>query len=245
MTDASSGAEAQGLLRRLLAALAGSAGVRIVGIGLTFLVGVQLARTLGPEGYGIYGSVMAIIAIAAVPAQAGLPQLFTREVATPRPVAALGPLKTFLLAAAGWVSAVAVLEMVLLGGYAWWWGPSLGGAGEALHWGLPLVPLLALTALTLGVVRGLDYVVWAQAYDVLIRPVLFAGSLLLLGAGLEVRWALGLHGVAAGLTCILCAVHLFRILPAPLRRAPISSLDLGFAKGAGAFAGTLFGSLLR
>ena len=48
----------QGLSPTLLRALLGSAGIRTVGMGLSFLVGVQLARALGVEGYGIYGLAM-------------------------------------------------------------------------------------------------------------------------------------------------------------------------------------------
>lgn len=228
----------QGLLQRLLGALAGSAGVRFVGIGLTFLVGVQLARALGPEGYGIYGSVMAIIAITAVPAQIGLPPLLTREVATPRDTAGLGALKTFLLVAAAGVAAVATLEVVVLGGLTVWSSELFGGAGDSLWWGLPLVPFLALTALALGAIRGLNYVVWAQVYDALIRPMLFAGSLLVLGARLDVHWALALHGAAAAVTLMLAFGHLLRILPERLRRAPFAPFDGRLARGAGAFAGT-------
>src|SRR3954451_21338917 len=67
------------LARRLAEATLGSACVRMAGMLVTLLVGVQLARRIGPEGYGIYGTVMAIVALLVVPAQLGLPQLLTRE----------------------------------------------------------------------------------------------------------------------------------------------------------------------
>src|SRR5690606_41939833 len=66
----------------LVKAVTGSAGLRIAGMGFGFLVGVQLARGLGAEGYGTYGVAMSIIALLTVPTEFGLPQLLTREVAS-------------------------------------------------------------------------------------------------------------------------------------------------------------------
>jgi hypothetical protein len=43
----------ESLGRKLIDATVGSAGVRLAGIAVTFLIGVQLARYLGPAGYGI------------------------------------------------------------------------------------------------------------------------------------------------------------------------------------------------
>ena len=71
----------QSLARQLAETTIASAAVRIIGIGVTFLVGVQLSRYLGPAGYGVYGTVMAIAALLIVPAQLGLTQLATREIA--------------------------------------------------------------------------------------------------------------------------------------------------------------------
>lgn len=65
----------------LIKAVTGSGFIRVVGMGFGFLVGIQLARGLGPSGYGIYGLVMAFISILAVPVEFGIPSLLTREVA--------------------------------------------------------------------------------------------------------------------------------------------------------------------
>ena len=67
--------------RRLSVATASGGAIWALGTLATFGVGLILARSLGPEGYGIYGTVIAIVAILAVPGQLGLPILATREVA--------------------------------------------------------------------------------------------------------------------------------------------------------------------
>ena len=61
--------------------MAGSFAVQLAGMALTFLVGVQLARGLGVDRYGQYGIAMAVISLAGIPAEFGLPRLVTREVA--------------------------------------------------------------------------------------------------------------------------------------------------------------------
>ena len=47
--------------RRLSSLIIGTAAVRIAGLFLSFFVGIQLARYLGIEEYGIYSTVMAFL----------------------------------------------------------------------------------------------------------------------------------------------------------------------------------------
>ena len=71
-----------GLRAFLVRAVAGASAVHLVGMLFAFLVGVQLARGLGVEGYGQYGIAMAAIALASIPGEFGLSRLVTREVAS-------------------------------------------------------------------------------------------------------------------------------------------------------------------
>ena len=59
----------------------GSAGVQAMGRVLALVLGVILARSLGPEGFGIYAYAFAIMGILMVAAEAGVPTLLMREVA--------------------------------------------------------------------------------------------------------------------------------------------------------------------
>ena len=52
--------------RGFLRSTIGSVFVRAVGTVATFLIGIQLARYLGPEGYGLYGLVISVVAVLAV-----------------------------------------------------------------------------------------------------------------------------------------------------------------------------------
>jgi len=53
--------------------------IKVFGLGFSLLTAVVLARVLGPEQYGIYSYVLAIVSILAIPAMFGLPSLIVRE----------------------------------------------------------------------------------------------------------------------------------------------------------------------
>lgn len=59
----------------------GLGGQKIFSLSAAMLISILLARTLGPEEYGLYVFVSAFIPLAALPITGGLPQLLTREVA--------------------------------------------------------------------------------------------------------------------------------------------------------------------
>ena len=59
----------------------GLGGQKIFSLIAAMLISILLARTLGPEEYGLYVFVSAFIPLAALPITGGLPQLLTREVA--------------------------------------------------------------------------------------------------------------------------------------------------------------------
>lgn len=58
-----------------------SIAIKVFGLGFSLLTAVVLARVLGPEQYGIYSYVLAIVSILAIPAMFGLPSLIVRETA--------------------------------------------------------------------------------------------------------------------------------------------------------------------
>src|SRR5690606_17389976 len=86
----------RGVAETLIRALVGSSGLRLLGVGFSFLVGIQLARGLGVEGYGIYGLAMSIIAVLTIPTEFGLPQLLTREVAAAQSRGDFGRIRTII-----------------------------------------------------------------------------------------------------------------------------------------------------
>ena len=206
----------QGLGPLLIKAVGGSAGLRIVGMGFTFLVGLQLARGLGAEGYGIYGLAMSVVSIVGIPTQFGLPQLVTREVAASQAHADYGR----LLSVQHWATRIVlIMSFICIAAVATWMilsGKDLGSElSQSTLVGLTLVPLIALGSLKGAALRGMQHIVRGQVSDVLIRPVVF--SLLLFALPflipLDATSAMAAGAASAGTALIVVWVLLQAQLP--------------------------------
>ena len=166
------------LAHRLVGATIGSAGIWAAGTLATLAIGVLLARPLGPEGYGVYGTALAIVSLLGVPATFGLPLLATRELAAAQArgdVAALAGHRRWFPRLV-LVSAI-VTAAALLGGLAVLGHLIAPHVRMTLACAALLVPGLALCALGSAMLRGLGEVVAGQALDVLARPLLFLAGL--------------------------------------------------------------------
>jgi O-antigen/teichoic acid export membrane protein len=213
----------QSLGRKLIEATVGSAGVQVLGMALTFFVGVQLARGLGPTGYGKYGTVMAVVTLLLVPAQMALPLLATRDVSVFASQRAHGEIKGVLV----WFTLYILISSALinalgLAGYRLWFGVSSPDWTRLYFWGFATLPVLALGNLGAGVLRGLQRVSVSQSYDALVRPALFA-MLLFIGiksAGeFDAERAMEMQALAAALSLGLCAINIWFVLSPQTRRA--------------------------
>ena len=170
-----------GLGPTLVRSMAGSSAVQVAGMAVTFLVGIQLARGLGVEGYGIYGIAMAVISLASIPGEFGLPKLVTREVAS---ASARQDLPT-LFGVLRWsdracylISAV-VAGATALGAFLFVGGTESPLAG-AILWGAPIIPLLALAKIRGAALQGLHFIVRGQVAVGFARPLMLSVSLFLL-----------------------------------------------------------------
>lgn len=171
----------QALGPMLVRAVVGSAGVRLVSMALSLLVGLQLARGLGLEGYGIYGLAMSIIAVLALPAEFGMPQLLVREVAAAHVSANYARIRGVVSWAsrAAWSVSAAILAAISV-----WLLLFDRGLDAALT--LPLlvgavsIPAVVLVRQRGAILQGLHHVVGGQLPDGVVRPAVF--SLLLLVA---------------------------------------------------------------
>lgn len=217
----------KGLGQQVLRAIAGSAGLRIVGIGFGFLVGVQLARGMGAEGYGVYGLAMSFIAIITVPVEFGLPQLVTREVAVAhvdRDWNRLGGVLRWARRASNYI-ALAMLVIVLFAVF----GLGLSLSSElvvTLLVGLALVPIVAQGNISGAALRGLHKIVIGQLPQVVLRPMLFSGFLFVISIfsiSLSPTIAMVAGAIAAALALLTAALLLRREIQPYVQRVPIIS----------------------
>ena len=212
----------ESLARKLIVAMLGSAGARLLGVFLSFLVGLQLARYMGPTEYGRYGTVMALVTMLLVPAQLGLPQLATREISVfvTRGASneAKGTLVWFTAVVFG-ASAIIALASALI--YMAWATEPSDSVAHTYYWGLASIPLFALSNLGVGMLRGYHRVVVAQLFDVLFRPAIFALLLFVIGVisvRLDAASAMAMQTIAAVMTLGLCFWSLFRLTPRQIKR---------------------------
>lgn len=218
----------------LIRSLAGSGAVQLAGMAVTLLVGIQLARGLGVEGYGFYGIAMAVISLVGVPGEFGFPKLLMREVAAASAsddrVRLFGVLqwadRTGMLVGCGSALTVSLFALAVSGLHS--------EAVTAILWGAPIVPLVALARNRGAALQGLHHVVLGQIPFLLIRPLAFAVLLfalffLLPGAGAP--QAMALNALTAACALLLGHVWLKRRLPAE-PATPAVAAGGGWLKGA-------------
>lgn len=206
------------LRRTLITATFSSGWVWLAGAAATFLVGVIMARGLGPANYGIYGTAVAIATLLGVPAQMGLPPLATRDFAAAEGRGDAAGQWQMLRWFVALVLASGLIATALMAGLA----ALLAGReiapsqATALELGALLVPGAALAALASAMLRGTGAVVMGQAIDALVRPTLFAAALgvaLVVSTGLIVESALLAQIVATALAALIGLALVVRRLP--------------------------------
>jgi len=200
-----------------------SLGLKISYAGLMFLISVILARILGPREYGIYAYAFAVVQLLVLVAQAGLPTLVMRE--TARGIAR----EEFALVKGLWRWATGVVlgvssGIILIGSIvlqatakdATW-----GVKEWTLFWGLFLVPVVALSNVWAGALRGLQKIVSGLLVESYLRIAFFFAWLficLVVGRWFAASDAMMFHVGAGGFALVLGGWYLWRKMPEVLRK---------------------------
>lgn len=179
-------------------------GLRSLAVALAFGLSALLARVLGPEGLGVYATVIAAVAVIGVPAQLGIPTLILRETARARAtnewnaIPALwrwGRRTTVLTSLVLCIAALAASQALV----------SHMPASTTLAYGLGLllIPLAAMTLLNGSVVQGLGRPALGQAPETTVRPAVTAVVVgaLALAAGGSLSPIMAVASTVAGAVC--------------------------------------------
>lgn len=222
-----------GLKIQLVRGALGVGVLKLLWLPLTLTASILLARGLGPEGYGHYAFVMAVISLLALPVGPGLGELVTREVSKYHHGADWGLFRGLLRRAHQWVvlasaamAALIAVPAVLNGRWA------MDDRWTLLLIASAMLPLLGLNALRASTLRGLRNVLYAQIPELLIRPGLhlfIAGALLLAGL-LNSATALLSQILAAASAFLYGAWVLSRLRPPETRSAAPSYRDGEWAR---------------
>lgn len=222
----------EGLRAQLLRGGIGSLAVNAGHAVLAVAVAVVLARTLGPEGYGVYSFALAILMLSAIPAQVGVPQLIIRETGKAQADGDWGLLRGLWRWGNIAVAGFSALALLVVGGIVMF--TDIGGDGArvvTLTVGLALIPLVALANVRGACLRGLRKVVQGQLPESIIRPALLLGLvgvwvvLITPDEAMTAQQAMGLYVTAAVIAFVIGAWLLRRSQPAELSATPESRCE--------------------
>ncbi|MFN3592071.1 MAG: polysaccharide biosynthesis C-terminal domain-containing protein [Thermaurantiacus sp.] len=189
-------------------------------MALGFLVGVQLARYLGVEQYGVYGYVMAVASLAATIALFGLQLLAVRETAFAVQRRDWAALNGFLRWS--WRRAVLFALLMALAAGIWLMQSAPGSAMPIPLWGAAFVIATAMVALLGPMLRGLGQIVGGQSLDTVLVPglqcLMLAGAMLALGS-LNATGALAIGVASTAIAAIVGLAWLWVRVPQPARVA--------------------------
>lgn len=192
----------------------------------SFLVGIQLARGLGVEGYGYYGLALAILTIAGIPGELGLAKLVTREVAGAAVRNDGGAIHNVLRWAdrVCWALSGIIFVGIVVAALLQFKSQPMLAWGLLL--GAPMVPLMALSRIRGGALQGLHYMVRGQIPANLLKPVLMSALLaavFVAGITLEPSIAMLLNSLTAAIVLLISHIWLKQRLPQETETQPVTS----------------------
>lgn len=182
--------------------------IRLSGVAFTLFTTILIARQLGVESYGRYSFIFAIVTLASIPTQMGMPDLVVRETVKAVTKLDLGRFRALL----HWGHLyIATSSTVMIGAILGWSVLTEQPDLPALVVACLLIPLIALGNLRGAALRGLGHDVLGQLPEYIIRPMLFFASAAFLAtftAGMELYWVF----VAQSLASLVAFLTGFAIL---------------------------------
>ena len=199
--------------------------INVAAMAITFLVGVLLARYLGPAGYGVYAIAMTVTAFAGMITEFGLPALATREFGAAQAHARWGEARGLLHWGDRTVLAISgVLVLVVAAGGRLIPVADRSAFVATMVWAVLLIPVVAVAKLRGSALLALGRTVAGQMPVLLLRPALFVLSLALawmvLGITPSPAGAMAMQVVAATGALLVVAVNYRRHRAAALTQAP-------------------------
>jgi len=150
--------------------------IRIVSVGLLFLLNIQLARMLAPEGFGLLSYTLAWVQVLALIVQFGLPSGLVRSITLAIHESRSDVVRDTL--ASGFTLMLGLWLGCIAAGFGWWWavGPPPGGIAVMVP-AFVLVLIVSLGPVLAGALRGMGLVIWSQVPEQILRPALVCMAL--------------------------------------------------------------------
>jgi len=148
--------------------------IRVLSIGLSFIVSVVLARLLGVREFGLYSLVMSVLGLLVVLATFGFPRLLVREIATYTVKGEWSLIRKFMQFVPH-TSLLVFLGIVFLSGFTFWLLSDQFSYGTMRVFDLALVVSFfwALLPLHGDTLQGFGKILARQWVSTVIRPLSF------------------------------------------------------------------------
>lgn len=230
---------------RLLLDTGGLLALRVAYGGLSFVLTIILARTLGTEGFGTYSYSFAWTVLLGVPAILGMDQLLIREIAAYRVRSQWHLIRGLLRMANSLVLMVSVGLALIAAIFVWFlrarWAPQMA---PTFWLSLLLLPLISLTRVRQGALQGMQQVVLGSIPERLIQPALLLGFVGVVSWKLNTMsppLVMGMNIVAALVAFAIGARWLQQTLPLSIKQVEPAYRNSGWLRSA--FSMLLFSSV--
>lgn len=194
----------------------GSLGIKFLGVILSFLVSVFLARYLGLTNYGVYVLVLSTIILLTIPLTMGIPLLITRFIPKYEVEANKGAIKGLLIRANQFIALSSLmLILIFIVIYFFVRNELSESLIKTFAWGMLLLPIMGYNEVRAATLRGLRYIVLGQLPDIFLRSLfLLIGILVFKGyfGDMKPEDAMALHALSAGLANIVAYLLLHKKL---------------------------------
>jgi O-antigen/teichoic acid export membrane protein len=225
------------LKARLLRGGVGSVAVKGLNLVLVLVLSVILARVLGAEKYGEYAYAIAIMSLLMVGAEAGVPVLLMREIASAQANEKWGFMRGAIKRALQFVTLSAT--SVTLSGLFVLWLVSDRLSDRVLYTTLIMLlalPLLTLAKITAHAIYGLQRVVIGQSLDMLLRPILVlllvSIAFLAWPGSREPQYVMVAQLAVSLVVLVVSMILLRRLLPSKIKQYPIEFKNREWLKSA-------------
>ena len=215
-----------GLRKELSFGALGNLVIKMISLLLGFFLMVLLARTLGPEGYGVYAFFFALASLLSILAEIGIPNLIVRETAKLEAREQWG----LMLGLWRWSTSTILLSslgiLLISSGLAWLLLDQFSLLQlKTFGFSLLLVPFIALIRLRTAALNGLRKVILSQLPDFIIRPALLILLILIVkflfpAETFTSASAMGLYAIAALVALLISIGFLRRVQPNQLKSKP-------------------------
>lgn len=155
--------------------------IKFLAIPVTMVTAILLARTLGPNNFGVYAFVLSIVNLVALLLTGGISQLMTREVASALQENDLSIVKGVIISAIFWGVGSSVLTVLIVWSVLLFFKLDLHSTMLTVSLlGFLALPILCLSPIWAGTLRGYGQGAKSQIPGLLLAPIAQITSLLIL-----------------------------------------------------------------